>query len=274
MNVNPVFAHRKSKRQPIIFPILCLLLALTFAFIQVPVAHAVEFNPGCTNGVGNAAQLQAAIITAGSNGVSDIINLVKNCTYVLTATLSVSSDSGNLLFINGSGATISGNKQHTIFNIASGSLVFINRVKLTGGLGGGIINAGVLDLTTVTLAGNTSTVSGGGIVNTGTIHITDSTLSGNKTTGTGGGGIFNLDLGVITLTNSTLFGNKANGGGGGIFSFGSVTLTNTTLSNNRAEAAGGLANLSGTVNMSNTIIANSVGGDCSNIAVINPSGAT
>lgn len=275
MNVQSIFLFRKPRFQPIIVPMVCLLVALTFSFTQVPVAYAAEFNPGCTGTIGDAAQLQASVITANSNGVSDSINLVKGCTYVLTATLSITADGGQPLAINGNGATIDGDKQFTVFNVAASSVVNINRVKIKGGNttagGGGIANAGVLNLTTVSLTGNKATGVGGGIANTGTVHITDTTLSGNSTTEGNGGGIGNA--GTVTLTNSTLYNNKApNGSGGGIANSGTFTLTNSTLSANKADSGGGLFSSGGTVNLRNTIIANSAGGDCANSGTITPSG--
>ena len=67
------------------------------------------------------------------------------------------------------------------------------------GIGGGIFNDGIMDLTNVTLSGNSVTGSGGGIYN-GSIStagvvaqatLTNVTISNNTAANGSGGGIFN-----------------------------------------------------------------------------------
>jgi CSLREA domain-containing protein len=110
-----------------------------------------------------------------------------------------------------------------------------------GGSAGGILNAGLLQLSGSTVSGNTAGSGGfggsdtagrggdgGGIVNTGTASIDASTISGN-TAGSGGVGLSNSELSGI------------GGDGGGIYSSGgSLTLTNSTVSSNAAGYPGPL----------------------------------
>lgn len=111
----------------------------------------------------------------------------------------------------------------------------------TGGSGGGILNAGQLQVTASTLSGNLagqggfgstdpggSGGSGGGISNTGTVVIGSSTISGNEA-GTGG----------IGLSGNESSGPGGNGGGIASAS-GSVTLQSTVVANNISGYSGPL----------------------------------
>ena len=67
--------------------------------------------------------------------------------------------------------------------------------------------------------------SGGGIFNAGSLNLRESTLFGNMASGSGpfgspgsGGAIENS--GILSITNSTFSGNAARGGDGSFFSFG------------------------------------------------------
>ena len=149
-------------RRPVTLLIACLLLLLP----TLPAA-AATFNPGCTGTTGDAAALQSAVTTAGSNSQADIITLTAGCTYTLTSTLTVNADSGNTLTITGNGATISGGNARQVLNIASGAVVVLNGVTISRGNAGG----------------------GGGIDNSGTLTISNSTISGNSADFGSGGGV-------------------------------------------------------------------------------------
>src|SRR4029079_1309846 len=116
---------------------------------------------------------------------------------------------------------IDGNKSarpdSRVLVVASGITVHISAVTIrnggTTGLGGGILNSGVLTLTNSTVSGNSADQldqHGGGISNAngGTVALTDSIVSGNSAGGDGGG-LFNDAGGTMTLTNSTVSGNTA-----------------------------------------------------------------
>ena len=271
MNLRPSFHIGK---QWLRFMPRIALLALTICLAQTQVVQAAVFNPGCSGRVGDVAQLQADILTAGGNGAADTINLVRGCVYILTTTLIVNPDGGNPLTIEGNGATISGNNAVRVFQNSGGRLN-LNAVTVSNGAandgsgGGGILHVnGTLTLTNSTVSGNTSNGSGGGIETGGTLTLINSTLSGNTSSGSGGG-IYNG--GTLTLTNSTLSGNTSLGrrgggiftNGGGIFNnnSGMVTLTNSTLSGNTSvnTEGSGIVN-HGTLALRNSILANSTNG--------------
>jgi len=106
------------------------------------------------------------------------------------------------------------------------------------------------------ITNNTATNSGGGVYNNaGNVNITDSTIAGNTAAPGGtGGGI--LNDGTLTLVNSTVSGNTATSGGGINNLAGSTNLTSVTVTNN---TGGGVLNTTGTVTVANTIIAANVG---------------
>jgi hypothetical protein len=106
----------------------------------------------------------------------------------------------------------------------------------------GIYDRGSVDLSQVTIAGNTSFGNAGGVDVLGvgvTATLTDCTVSGNV--GTDGAGL-DVYLGTATLTDTSLSGNTARNEGGGLFSYGHADLTDCTLSGNSAAYGGGLFN--------------------------------
>jgi hypothetical protein len=105
--------------------------------------------------------------------------------------------------------------------------------------GGGIYNAGTLNITTSDVYSNTSSATaaygGGGIYSDGTLNVTDSDVYSNTLTGSiiYGGGIYNA--GTLTITGGSLSGNEArNDGGGGLANGGTASLTGVTIADNIA----------------------------------------
>jgi hypothetical protein len=205
---------------------------------------------------GDVPGLITALNTANNNGEPDTINLAPGAPYTLTATsppggaydLIVLPDGGQLLTVNGHGATITraaGSPDFCLFLVKGGAFATLSGLTFTNGNnptlgGGGIFNAGTLTLRNSTLAGNSSIV-GGGIYNEGTLTLISSTLSGNMAEESGGG-IYNI--GFATVTNATITANRAdadfdnNGQGGGIFNNGgSLRLRNTIVAGNFHAAA-------------------------------------
>jgi hypothetical protein len=239
-------------------PIILLILFFSLVFIPSTSVAAQTFNPGCS-----VANLVANVATAGSNAQADTINLAAGCTYTLTATLTINADAGNLLTINGNGATLNGNSSVRVLYVNSGANVSINNVTIANGnivsaIGGGLYNSGTLTLTTSTISGNTADY-GGGIGSDGTLTLTASTISGN--TAQYAGGIRNY--GTMMLINSTVSGNSATTNGGGILDSGTLTIANSTISGNSAVSYGGLFSNGLATTVRNSIVANSIsGGDC------------
>jgi hypothetical protein len=242
---------------------------------------------------GDVPGLIAALDTANTNGEPDTINLAPGATYTLTAPgsspldgargLTVLDDGGNLLTLNGNGATIAraaGSPDFGILAVRSGAVVTLSGLTLTNGgpgeIGGGIYNLGTLTLSNSTLSSNSGSY-GGGIDNEGTLTLISSTLSGNRST-FDGGGIFNR--GQLTLISSTLSGNMANfGGGGGIYSNNTLKLISSTLSGNMAAENGGGIDNHGFATVTNaTITANRADADFNNTGqgggIFSPAGGT
>jgi hypothetical protein len=142
-------------------------------------------------------------------------------------------------------------------------------LTITGGyseeLGGGIRNAGTVNLTRVKVIENIAQ-SGGGIYTFGPMYIMDSEISENiaeeESIGKGGGIVVNPDAGeLVQLERVTISGNTATDVGGGIHSQGSagssLSLKNVTLSTNFADRGGGMNNSSlGSVTVLNSTIVN------------------
>jgi hypothetical protein len=146
-------------------------------------------------------------------------------------------------------ATISGNHNSRVFEVATGTQVTLKDLDITAGqsnFGAAIYNLGRLTISDSTLSDN-SAVFGGGIFNLGSLTISDSTLSGNSAAY--GGGIYNF--GGLTVGDSTLSDNSA-GEGGGIYNFGGLTVSDSTLSDNSAGMAGGGISNFGGLAVSNT----------------------
>jgi predicted outer membrane repeat protein len=105
---------------------------------------------------------------------------------------------------------------------------------------------------------------GGGICNDrGTLNVTNVTLMGNTATD-GGGGIYTTGGLIITVANSTFVDNSSAVGGGIVNEVGgALNITNCTFSGNTASnVGGGIANIGAETNLKNTIVAGSTGGAC------------
>lgn len=155
------------------------------------------------------------------------------------------------------------------FNVPTGP-ASINGITITGGdagaaNGGGILNAGPLDITLRnSVVVSNSAAGGGGIAaigNTGGITVVNSTIF-NNTAAQSGGGILAGPFNVVNLVNSTVSGNNSVGHGGGLYTQSGATIINSTVTNNRADSAtggsgkgGGMYFDSGLVFLRNTIVA-------------------
>lgn len=257
---------RKVHRLQHGFRFAVLLLMSISLLSTVQIAQAAVFQPGCSNGVGDTAALQAAFNSASNNGADDTIQLVAGCTYTLSATLTANLIDGKTLTIEGNNATISGNNAVRVLKVNSGSTVIINKTKLSKGFtdeqsnsdgeGAAIANEGTLTLNKSTVSGSLATNGGGGgILNDqGTLTLNKTTISGNTLNSGDGGGILNKD-GAVTITDSVISGNTATNGGGGIYNNdgGTLTVRGSTISGNNADWGGGLANL-GTANVTKSLI--------------------
>jgi hypothetical protein len=143
------------------------------------------------------------------------------------------------------GVTVSGGGSSEVFAIETNVSASITGLTISDGNatgnGGGLYNAGTLDLIDCTISGNIASGTGGGMFDSGSGNatLTDSTIDGNTSQGSyGGGGIYSN--GTISLTGCTISGNDSSDRGGGIYlNYGTTTLTNCTISGNTAAVFGG-----------------------------------
>lgn len=147
--------------------------------------------------------------------------------------------------------------------------------------GGGITNAGVLELINSIVLGNTAARNrgfegppplgnAGGILNSGSLTLIHSTVRGNFTGGDGGG---ILNTGSLVLHNSAVVDNSAHGRGGGLYNEGelpiplqrsqvglaTLTLDHSTVSRNTAfDDGGGIYALAATVTLTTSTISGNI----------------
>nr|WP_033667652.1 hypothetical protein [Salinispora fenicalii] len=208
--------------------------------------------------------LIAAITLANARGGA-VLDLAKNCTYLLTADI----DGTGLPTIT-TPITLNGNKHTTIeraaaadpfriLTVNTGGDLTLNKLKITGGQsrpgfsGGGILVNPGGELTTKhsEIVRNIATFSnGGGVSNLGTTTIKDSTVSRNAAAQAGG--INNT--GLLNIKRSAITHNTATSLGGGLLSRnGTVDISESTIAANQAET-GGLLLIDGTSTVTDTHI--------------------
>jgi predicted outer membrane repeat protein len=107
--------------------------------------------------------------------------------------------------------------------------------------GGGIFNAGTLNMEDSSIINNTAINDGGGILNLGDVTIKRLIITGN--TAFNGGGICNLDITRHVpelMVEDSLITNNTGSYGGGIYTLlGKVNLLRTLITNNTAKNSGG-----------------------------------
>lgn len=121
------------------------------------------------------------------------------------------------------------------------------------GLGGGILNQGILTLVEASILNNEASGAGGGIHSEGEAHLHRSNVAENIA-GTFGGGLSNFPGKVMTLTSSCVANNSAVNGAG-ISSGGALKLVHCTLAFNGASVqGGGVEAFGGSMEMTNSIV--------------------
>ncbi len=220
-----------------------------------------------------AGSLRAAIALADANPGADTINFAAGVNSVtltsgellLSTDVTIAGPASGTVTVARSAAV--GTPQFRIFETAANATVQMSHLTITGGVtagdGGGILDHGVLMLTSSTVSGNSASHGGGGIAARLAATITSCIISGNSADIGGGGGIefegINLYVrssiisvnkalssegggislsatGELVVESSTLSGNSAgsNGGGIDIKSSSRATVTSSTLSGNSA----------------------------------------
>lgn len=199
--------------------------------------------------------LREAILAANANHGSDFI-LLGPGTYTLTLAgagedLGATGDldvRDDVAIVGASAETtiLDGGQLDRVLDVPAGVHLEIQGVTIRNGRvagpGGGIRNAGTLDLTRVVVAGNATTQAGfgGGISSAGSVSqltLVQSTVSGN--TAEGGGGL--ALNGPARVSNTTIAGNHANSNGGGLYVFANTdaVFTEVTVAGNSAASSGG-----------------------------------
>jgi len=190
-------------------------------------------NSDCPAGVGS----DLIILPVGSQFTLNNSNFSGDSLEGLTGLPSISSH----ISIRGNGAiisrsTVAGTSAFRLIRVASEGELSLDKITISNGAldsgsGGGILNNGVLKLTSSTVSGNTAAATGGGLSNAAgaSLEMRNSTVSGNATTlrGSAGGGLNNS--GVSRIYNSTLAQNFS-GYGTSIHNQGTITLGNTIVS--------------------------------------------
>ena len=176
------------------------------------------------------------------------------------------TDGSLSIFGRGVGSSIiDANQIARVFDVSSSVTVNFTDVSVTGGSaandrdGGGLRNAGTVNLTTTDFSTNSAGGNGGGIFNDGTLTVTESRFIAN--TGNFGGGVFS-NSGSVTLTEATLANNTALTDGGGFYNDrqSSVSANGSIVSGNFANQDGGgiYNNDTATATITDSTISNNV----------------
>jgi hypothetical protein len=236
-------------------------LTLTSGELQVGASVTIQGpGAGCLTISGNHASRVFEILSGADVNLSGV-----------TISGGVANPAGSpILFGSGGGifvdrgATLTLTKAQVVGNVANAASAANDSSTSVLGTGGGIYNAGTLNLiadiiryntanTGSAVGGNSGDVdgSGGGIYNAGTLTVSDSLIASNT---------------ANTGASSSLSG----GEGGGIYTSGTLTLTHTTVASNTAAAGpvtaaqfgasdgtgGGLFIAEGTATVSGSVFAN------------------
>ena len=195
--------------------------------------------------------LREAITSANSDSASDacaIGGTADSIAFGVAGTIVLNSAlpaiSSDVAIVGPAGKVIlSGGGATPLFEVASGGILRLDALTLSGGLAS----------------------DGGAIINQlgGTLTVFNSTFSGNRAQQSGGA---IRNLGVATIVNSTFASNAATERGGALAASGvgaSMTLINSTVAANSAAQGGGIATeQQGAVTLRNTLIATNAGGNC------------
>ncbi len=174
--------------------------------------------------------------------------------------LSISDSSGRIAILAiGSGRlTLDANGLSRVLSVSADAALTLGGVTLVGGAadnGGGIRNAGTLELDRVRVSRNVASDNGGGIYNVGVLTAQNVLIEGNRSGGHGGGiyssGSYFADSDSVVqrVVNATIAGNVSGrsgfGLGGGVYFqgvnatgnvFAEMTFENSIVVQNRSSA--------------------------------------
>lgn len=226
---------------------ILLLPAAAGAAVFFPTKTADSADGSCAAD----CSLREAVIAANAAPGADVI-LLDDETYVLSRAGAGEdfADTGDLdvrddLIVIGVAAdrtAIRGAELDRVFDVTAGTRLELQNLSIREGAadgdGGGIRNAGVLDLRRSAVSFNRASGDGGGIASAATLAIAESTVAGNQA-GADGGGLAAGDS--AALTNVTVSGNRAGAHGGGLFFEGDTDapVLHATITLNEAGQRGG-----------------------------------
>ncbi|ABP53767.1 hypothetical protein Strop_1297 [Salinispora tropica CNB-440] len=227
----------------------------------------------------DADKLIAAITLANARGGA-VLDLAKDCTYLLTTEL----DGAGLPAIT-TPITLNGGKNTTleraaaadpfrILAVDSGGELTLNRLTVTGGQtaggdgGGLLVNAGGhATLSRVEVVNNVSDQMGGGVANSGTVVAEHSSISRNVAA-VNGGGVY--ATGQLTVVSAQVEKNAAiNGAGIGSAPGSVIRIEHSSITGNGAEFGGG-GQINGTGYIADSKIADNTAAEVGGIAVFGP----
>jgi hypothetical protein len=279
-----------------------VLMAVVLASPQE--ARAATYTVTNTD-VSGTGSLRQAIIDANANAEADTIDfdLAGSSPTITVASgppyvpLPNITAAGGALTIDGgiSGVTVSNGDVGIgqVFVVDKGAQLTINRLTVTKGAGclpelcdngavpqgGGIYNAGTLEVKYSTISDSLTYKGGGGIYNAGTLVLFSSTISNNidnseyegPSSTFGGGGINSATGSTLTVSNSTITGNSAAYAGGAIQSDAAgAKVWNTTIAyNSSKDHAAGLGLFQHNITLWNTLLADNNNENSSGIGVSN-----
>jgi hypothetical protein len=121
---------RRSRRAP-----LLALLVFAIGTTRTLAAHAAVFDVPC-----DPFALRSVMATVNSNRAADSLSLAPSCVYLLTETMSIASDGGQPVQIDGRGATLSGDSRRGVMIVDPGATLRLSHATVT--LGAADLGAG------------------------------------------------------------------------------------------------------------------------------------
>lgn len=215
----------------------------------------------------NAQGASHADCVAGTAGLDEVtFSLTTPAIINLTGVLPAFADDINIVNSTGDSITVRRDTggDYRIFTIDSGVSVTLDGLNIENGRvtglfsnGGGVYNAGTLNVKNCTISNNEVTGfdnDGGGICNDGTLTVINCTISNNESSGDDAGGVYNY--GFLTITDSVISDNQASDKGGAIYNkAGTVKISNSTVTENSAEKGAGIFS-NDELEINNTTISN------------------
>ena len=256
---------------------LVVLLACLLGLVFAPQAGADTLTV-TSNADSGPGTLREVVATANANGEPDEIgfDLPEGQRTITLTSGQISFTEAQETTVDGDGLiAVSGNDASRVFDVEPGAALTVSGLTVRDGfanvpggtrielVGGGIRNAGALNVSDSTFNENFSDQAGGGIYNGpgASLIVIRSTFSGNESNE--GGGIFNdggteVSDGTARVEDSVLEGNTAVFNGGGLNNDGSLRVIDTAVTGNSADgnAGGGVAQFRlGTMTVSRSTIA-------------------